>query len=170
VTFAADTVVSVEKSKAELDRLLQRYGAAQRVMGSDELAGMAVVGFTMAGRQVRIQVPLPSADTFPDPAKNSYQGNRRTPRDWDRWGTDRRRQWVPQQYEQACRSRWRAIVLVVKAKLELVSIGMSTVEREFLADIALPDGRTVHSFPRDSLARSYLDGSMPPLLGMGSEK
>lgn len=60
---------------------------------------------------------------------------------------------------------WRRLVLVVKAKLDLVADGGSTIEREFLADILLPDGRTVHQALGPQLADSYSNGHMPPLLG-----
>ena len=36
-------------------------------------------------------------------------------------------------HDQACRQRWRALLLVIKAKLEAVTAGISTVETEFLA-------------------------------------
>ena len=42
-------------------------------------------------------------------------------------------------YDQACRQRWRALLLVIKAKLEAVTAGISTIETEFLANIVLPD-------------------------------
>jgi hypothetical protein len=37
------------------------------------------------------------------------------------------------------RRRWRELYLVVKAKLVAVSAGISTLEREFLADAVVPD-------------------------------
>ncbi|HWF01594.1 MAG TPA: hypothetical protein VG248_17460 [Caulobacteraceae bacterium] len=45
--------------------------------------------------------------------------------------------------EQACRQKWRALALVIKAKLEAVSAGITTVEDEFLAQTMMGDGRTV---------------------------
>ena len=41
------------------------------------------------------------------------------------------------------RRRWRVMVMVTKAKLEAIASGISTIEREFLSDIVMPDGRTV---------------------------
>ena len=46
-------------------------------------------------------------------------------------------------YDQEKRRRWRALLLVVKAKLEAVQSGISTLEREFFSDIVLPNGRTL---------------------------
>jgi hypothetical protein len=45
--------------------------------------------------------------------------------------------------EQEHRQRWRAALLIIKAKLEAVESGISTLEQEFLANILLPDGRTM---------------------------
>lgn len=41
------------------------------------------------------------------------------------------------------RARFRALLLVIKAKLVAVRENISTIEREFLADVVGPDGRTV---------------------------
>ena len=38
-----------------------------------------------------------------------------------------------QLWEQGCRSRWRAILLILLAKFEAIEAGISTFEREFLA-------------------------------------
>jgi hypothetical protein len=45
--------------------------------------------------------------------------------------------------EAATRQRWRALVLVLKAKLEAVASGISTLEAEFLANVVMADGRTI---------------------------
>ena len=43
-------------------------------------------------------------------------------------------------WEQVCRQRWRALLLIIRAKLEAVASGITTLENEFLANIVLPDG------------------------------
>ena len=45
--------------------------------------------------------------------------------------------------EEACRQRCRALLLIIRAKLEAVESGITTLEIEFLANILLPDGGTV---------------------------
>lgn len=55
--FASDTSVSVERSKAEIERLLMRYGATQFATGWD--ASQAVLGFHLAKRSIRFVLPLP---------------------------------------------------------------------------------------------------------------
>ncbi|MDH2310381.1 hypothetical protein [Methylobacterium brachiatum] len=60
----------------------------------------------------------------------------------------------------------RAIGLVVKAKIEAVAQGISTVEQEWLAHIVLPDGSTVGDWIEPQLQVAYDQGRMPtnPLL------
>lgn len=66
--------------------------------------------------------------------------------------------------EQQLRTRWRALVLVLKAKLEAVRVGIVTFEEEFLAHIVMPDNQTVgrHLLPR--IADAYKSGKVPPML------
>jgi hypothetical protein len=66
------------------------------------------------------------------------------------------------------RRRWRAMLLVIKAKLEIVATGSSSFEREFLADILLPDGSTVGDVAVKQIADSYKTGGMPKSLLLGS--
>lgn len=66
--------------------------------------------------------------------------------------------------DQRKRSLWRALLLVIKAKLEAVDAGIETLEEAFLAQVVMPDGQTVaeHTLPR--IAESYRDRSSVPLL------
>lgn len=58
----------------------------------------------------------------------------------------------------------RALLLVLKAKLEAVASGVSIFEDEFLANIVLPDGKLVAHHARGALAAAYERREMPPLL------
>lgn len=69
------------------------------------------------------------------------------------------------QKPQDARRKWRQMLLITKAKLELVADGGSTIEREFLADVMLPNGATVGEALAPQLAGAYKSGKMPPLLG-----
>ena len=55
-------------------------------------------------------------------------------------------------------------LLVIKAKLEAVEAQISTIEDEFLAHIALPDGRTVGEWLGPQLGAVYAQHAMPALL------
>jgi hypothetical protein len=100
---------------------------------------------------VRLRVPMPMLNN--KAFSRDGRGATRTPQ---------KRQ---EAHEQACRERWRQVVLLLKAKLEAVAIGLSTIEREFLADLYLSDGRTVHEAITEDLANMYETGKVPLLLG-----
>ena len=151
--FAADTSVSVERSRADIERALANYGATRFVYSTDTEKGLAIVGFAAKDRHVRFTLKLPKLDAF------RYTETRRVRRS----EADTRKAW-----EQAQRQRWRALLLVIKAKLEAVECNISTFEQEFLANIVLPDGSTVGDWAAPQLVAAYSTGHMPPLLGSGS--
>lgn len=66
--------------------------------------------------------------------------------------------------DQVEREQWRALVLVVKAKLEFIAAELSTAESEFLAHLVLPNGSTVGTEIRPHLVQAYATGQMPALL------
>lgn len=151
MAYAEKTSVSVARTKADIEELVQKYGADQFVSGYKN--DLAVIGFSMAGRQIRFILPLP------DKSAREY---------WYTPGRGQRRtdDAAHTAWEQACRSRWRALYLIVKAKMEAVDAGISTVEREFLYDIVLPDGRTAGEWMEPQIAAAYQTGQMPPMLPM----
>lgn len=133
-TFASRTSVPPTRSRDEIERTLRRYGADQFMYGHD--VERAMIGFRLDGRMIRLQIAMPARRDFASPAKQ----------------------------EQAERQRWRALALVVKAKLEAVDVGISTLEQEFLAGVLLPDGSTVGDWIRPQIEAAYEDGRMPALL------
>lgn len=150
--YAQDTSVSVEKSKAEIEALLNRNGATAYMSGSNQTEAM--FAFEMAGRKIMFRLPLPNRDAkeFTHFRHSSGKYLPCSPST------------AAEKWEQACRSRFRALALAIKAKLEAVAIGITTLEEEFLAHIVMPDGRTVghHTLPR--IAASYDSGEVRPLL------
>lgn len=144
--YAAETTVSPERSRGEIESTLARYGATRFIYGWQEDA--AVIGFEVHGRRVRFVLPLPRADEF---VRSAGRGRRRTP---------------DKAVEQATRQRWRALALAVKAKLETVEAGIATFEDEFMAYIVLPSGETVGEWMAPQIEQAYQSGRMPPLLPM----
>lgn len=62
--------------------------------------------------------------------------------------------------DQEERRRWRALLLVVKAKLEAVQSGISVFEQEFLGYIVVPaTGRTIYEHAQGPLAAKEWDAS-----------
>ncbi len=150
--FAAKTTVSSEKSKAEIERILIRYGATEFMYGTKP--EWAVVAFKMVGRQIRFMLPLPNRSS---PEFTEYM---RGSTCWERT-----QEAADKLYEQSIRQKWRALALVIKAKLEAVASGITEFEDEFLAHIVLPNGQTMGEIAKPQIAKAYKSGNMPPLLG-----
>ena len=70
-------------------------------------------------------------------------------------------------WEQACRQHWGALLLIMRAKLEAVESGITTLESEFLANIVLPDRGTVGQWLAPQVDEAYATGRMPPTLAKG---
>ena len=70
----------------------------------------------------------------------------------------------PNYTDQVRRSRWRALMLVIKAKLESAVASIETVEEAFLAQVVMPGGRTVYEESREIIRDRYLTGDEIPLL------
>lgn len=151
--YAATTEVSSSRSRDEIERTLERYGADQFLYGWQGDA--AVVGFRMEGRQIRFILPLPARG---DKAFTEYVSRGKL---WARTEDAARKL-----YEQAVRQKWRALALVIKAKLEAIESGISLFEDEFMANIVLPGGETVGQFMRPQIAEAYRVGTAPTMLPM----
>ena len=156
--FAENTNVSPDRTEAEIRSVLRRYGATQYVSGWDLSAAM--IGFTKGNRTVRFVLDMPS--------KNDKSFTR-TPTGRIRRNPNS----VDEVYEQALRQRWRALLLVIKAKLEAVEAGIATFDEEFSSYIVLPGGQTVGEWLLPQLDACFQNRSMPALLPFkktGTEK
>jgi hypothetical protein len=69
------------------------------------------------------------------------------------------------QGEQAKRQKWRALLLLVKAKLEAVDAKIVTFEEAFLSDIVMADGKTVWERVREPIALEYQNRQPTRLIG-----
>lgn len=153
MSYAERTHVTPEASRAEIERTLARYGASAFSYGWD--GDRSIVGFRAAGRMVRFEIPTPVASEF----ERTPKGRKRTPAQ------------AREEANKEWKRRWRALALVVKAKLEAVASGVSSFEEEFLAAMVLPDGTRVVDFMAPQVAQAYETGEMPamlPALGSGS--
>jgi hypothetical protein len=137
MTYANKTSVRPEKSRAEIERTLARYGATGFAYGTD--TGRAMIGFQTKERRIRFLLPL-------------VPPNRCT----------------QLQADQFVRSRWRALLLSIKAKLEAVQAGIESFDEAFMPHIVMPNGQMMaeHSIPY--IKEAYSTGKMPPLLSFDS--
>ena len=144
--YAANTNVASDLSRLEIERTLIRYGAGQFAYATD--SGRAMIAFVINGKQIRFFLPLPLKTNY----RLTETGRQRT-------ANSQQEAW-----EQACRQHWRALNLVIKAKLEAVEVGISVFEDEFMANIVLPGGRTVSQFMLPQIEQAYLTGEPPRLM------
>lgn len=147
--YAARTEVSSDKTRVEIERTLVRYGATG--FGYMWQATTAVIIFEVAHRRVMMRLPLPARD---DPQFTHTPGR----------GQRRSAEVAEAAYEQAVRQRWRGLLLIIKAKLEAVAGGITTIEREFLPDVVLPNQQTVGEWLQPQIEAAYRHGDMPALL------
>jgi len=132
--YAEGTRVPVAKSREEIERILQRFGAD--AFGFMSEPDKSMVAFRCRERNIRFDLPLPQ---------------RAAARNVERW-------------EREVRERWRALALCIKAKLSAVESGIETFEEAFLAHVVMPDGRTVGEHAVPALERHYKDGTSGALL------
>ena len=132
--YAADTDVPVDRSRAEIEKILQRFGADQFGYASGPHG--ATVGFRARDRVLRFDLPLPSS--LP--------------------------QRTEKQRAQAVRSAWRCLVLSIKAKLAAVDSGITSFEQEFMPYTVLPDGRTAAQHALPMIEQAYKGGRVAGLL------
>lgn len=145
-TYAAKTDVPVSRSRDEIERTLARFGATGFAYFNQ--APNVAIAFEIRGIQVMMRMTLPD----------------RKPYERDSRGKLRMETAIQKDYEQACRQRWRTLANAVKAKLAMVDDGISTIEREFLADIRIPGGGTVGDLMIADIRTIAATGVVPSLL------
>ena len=149
MAYAASTEVSAEKSRAEIEKLLARHKCTKFMTGVDHETHSAMVQFQAHNRIVKFIVALPNpTDPKYKRVKNSWM--------------DRNAAGIAKVVAQEERTRWRALLLVIKAKLESVESGIASFEDEFLAHTLLPNQQTVAEYIGPAVAQMYETGRMPP--------
>jgi hypothetical protein len=118
--YASKTTVGADRSRSEIEKILGRYGASAFMYASEP--GRAWVIFVANGRRIKMVLPLPALTDFEYDTRNHKRPLKAQQKSQD----------------QEIKRRWRALALVVKAKLEAVDSMVATFEQEFLAYTMLP--------------------------------
>lgn len=145
--YAEQTTVPADRSRAEIERTLDRYGA--EAFRYAKAKDYAAIEFAADNRHIRFVLPLPDRESLEFT---------QTPT-----GRERTTAQAEKAYDQAVRQRWRALALMVMAKLEAVEAGIVTFEEEFLAHTVLPSGRTVAEDVMPAIEAAYVNKSVAPL-------
>lgn len=134
--FAEGTTVTVDSSRGEITGILAKHGV-ERMAWAHEPEGDQLT-FELAGHQYLFRIPMPTVTEIRRMYPNAYDEQKKLDAEW--------------------RRRWRANVLLLKAKLEFADGEASTVVRELMPYAVLKDGRT--------LEEAIVAGGVP-LLGTG---
>lgn len=149
--YAQNTDVSVEKSQAELRKILNKFGCTRFMIMDDP--GKGIVIFEVNASAIRFDLPLPERHNFEQAKRYSKIVQLPPDKAYAAW-------------EQACRSRWRALLLCVKAKLEAVEVGITTFEQEFLAHFVLPNGKVFGDMAIPALRDAKEKKQMPSMTSL----
>lgn len=149
MAYAEGTTVPFEKSISEIITALKKAGAER--IGQFEDTGFYAVQFHLADRMVRFRVPFKPLTDIPmrDGRGMMLTAAQRAAR-----------------FDAARRQRGRALLLVIKAKLESVESGVETFEEAFLAHVVMSDGHTVYERISQGLALEYQQGRPDPVAGL----
>jgi hypothetical protein len=145
--YAENTEVPVERSKAEIEKLIARYGGSLISFGwrSEQVA---VLGFRWRERMIKFEIRMPDPKDYQRTARN----------------LQRTRIQVQAAVDAETRRRWRVLLIRLKVKFETVDSEPDLWEEEFLANVLLPDGKTVGRWLQPQLEQAYITGQMPKQL------
>lgn len=151
--YAEGTDVTPTRSRAEIEHLLEQYGATGFAYGSQ--AGRAMIAFEMKGRHIRMTLIYPPLLDF----------------EYTPGGKWRSAEQQENAHSAEIRRLWRELVLLLKAKLVAVQSHITSFEKEFLGDTILPNNAVVFDWLEPQLEEAYSTGRMPSLLpGMHDQK
>ena len=126
--YAEGTKVTVESSRGEITGILAKHGCQTMAWGTQPTGD--TLQFTLGGHLFRFTINKPTwqevsaflREQGRDPSR-VYDPNATVAAEW--------------------RRRWRAHVLLIKAKLEFIEGGDTTLEREFMPYTVLKSGETL---------------------------
>ncbi len=150
--YAEKTPVSVDASRNDIEKTLKKYGAKSFAYATQDTR--ALIMFEFNGKRIRFILNLPNM--------NDRQFTHTPSRGTRRSVESQMREW-----EQSCRQKWRALLLVIKAKLEAVDSGISIFEEEFMANIVLPNNQTVGEYVLPQVNQCYLTNQLTPMIDFG---
>lgn len=149
MAYAETTTVAFEKSISEIVTLVRKAGGTGIGQFDDET--FYAIQFNLADRLIRFRVQFPALDAMP--TRNGRGQSL----------TLAQRQ---ERLDQAKRQRGRALMLVIKAKMESAASGIETIEQAFLANVVMSDGATVFERISGPIALEYRTSRPDPVAGL----
>lgn len=145
--YAEGTTVTVESSRGEITGILAKHGVVRMAWGSEPEGD--TLQFELGGQAYRFWIERPTAKLL----RERWKADGKSPQTLKFLPSD-------SQVAAEWRRRWRAHVLLLKAKLEFAASGDSTLTRELMPYLLLKDGRTLET--------ALADGGLPLLAAKAS--
>lgn len=133
--YADGTTVSVERTVGEILATLKGYGCS--TYAHAVVNELHQIVFVHEGNSYKMHIVPPDIHDY---VKTET-------------GRLRKKEAIDREYDQEYRRRARVLLIAIKAKLEMVSIGQSSVEKEFLGDLVLPSGRSMYQWAEEKIPR-----------------
>ena len=151
--YAEGTTVSTSKSREEIERILQRFGASKQIWARDDDLGQVTVGFQRGQRAYRISFSLPAIKKFESyRRKGGYADVKRSP------GAALALQ------EQEIRRLFRSFANYLKALLAAIDDGILAADTALLPYMMLAGGNTVAEEVAVNLDRILVGAPLLPML------
>lgn len=138
--YAENTKVTVDSSRGEITGILAKHGVLN--MGWSTTPEGDQLLFELQGGSYRFNIKRPTAASM----EAEHSADYRYPYNVD-WEGKAKQEWM---------RRWRANVLLLKAKLEFIDGDASTLERELLPMRVLKNGATLEEFLVTTNGRNLL--------------
>lgn len=137
--YAEGTTVPVDKSKAEIERIISKRGGDMVSFGYGRDSDHCVIGFRYRGMMLRFDMHYPSYDEV----------STTTPRRF--YDRDKQAALVQRNKEAEQRRLWRVMLIRIKVKLETVEENPQFWDEELLPHMLVRGGQNVVSIVRDAL-------------------
>lgn len=145
MAFAKGTKVAIDTTTQQIKNMLRKAGAV--AFATLEENASAAIAFRLHDLNIRMTIPMP--DRFS--RRFTHTEEKQLVRNDDA---------AERLWEQACKERWRALHLCVKAKLEAIDAGVETFEDAFLAHVQTDTGQTIGERIKPQLV-AIIAGSAP---------
>lgn len=127
--YAQGTTVSVATSRGEISGILTKHGVETQAWGTRPQGDL--LQFELGGHTFRFTIDKPGVEG----AQQAFLANGGSEWGWQHQADQD--QWAMKEWMR----RWRAHVLLIKAKLEFIDSGDTTLEREFMPYMVVNGGQ-----------------------------
>ena len=136
--YAEGTEVPIGRSRDEIERTLERFGATGQIWARDDEIGQVIIAFKRKARGYKFIIKLPPLSDFRFTPKMTYE---RTPKQ------------MADMRDAETRRRFRSLANYIKALMDAIDTGIIKAEEALLPYQMLPSGETVYQRVQEQIDR-----------------